>query len=46
MLARAVELGRRTVDGLLRLLYPPVCHVCGERLAEELKIGLCPACCV
>jgi len=44
MLARAVELGKRTVDGLLRLLYPPVCHVCGERLAEELKIGLCPAC--
>jgi ComF family protein len=44
MLARAVELGKRTVDGLLRLLYPPVCHVCGERLTEELKIGLCPAC--
>jgi ComF family protein len=44
MLARALELGKRTVDGLLRLLYPPVCKVCGERLPEELRIGLCPAC--
>jgi ComF family protein len=44
MLARALELGRRTVNGLLRLLYPPVCLVCGERLPEERKIGLCPAC--
>ena len=44
MLSRALELGQRTVDGLLRLLYPPVCKVCGERLPEELRIGLCPAC--
>jgi ComF family protein len=44
MPVRAVELGKRTVDGLLRLLYPPACLVCGERLPEGLKIGLCPAC--
>jgi len=44
MLSQAVELGRLVADGLLRLLYPPVCQVCGERLDEGLKIGLCPAC--
>lgn len=44
MLARARELGRRTIDGLLRLLYPPTCHVCGERLPEGRRMGLCSAC--
>jgi ComF family protein len=44
MLERVVELGRRTVDGLLRLVYPPVCQVCGERLPEGMRMGLCPGC--
>lgn len=44
MLARAKELGRRTIDGLLRLLYPPTCHVCGDKLPEGRRMGLCSAC--
>ncbi|MCX7021165.1 MAG: ComF family protein [bacterium] len=44
MLTQARALGKRTVDGLLRLLYPPGCQVCCERLPQGQKIGLCPAC--
>ncbi len=38
-----LDLGRRAFRGFLDLIYPPVCNLCGEALAEEAD-DLCDPC--
>jgi ComF family protein len=35
---------RNGAEGLLRLVYPPACALCGGRLEPPRKLGLCPEC--
>ena len=35
---------REGLDGLLRLIYPPSCVLCGRRLPPGRRLGLCDSC--
>lgn len=44
MSRRALKTLLEVGDGLLRLLYPPSCALCGQRLPPPRRLGLCPEC--
>lgn len=41
---RLLHAGKQLLIGLVDLVYPPQCLLCGQPLAESVSGGLCPTC--